>query len=440
MGSDNLIRHMELQIGCFIRNDRRRDPGSALVKPIEVDTKSFERTSRLAFVPKTATKVRSICMEPTTLMYHQQGWLKAIARYIKWHPYLRRRINLERAELNKRDAYLGSIDGSIATIDLSAASDSVSLSLVKSWFHNTSLRLPLLATRSYKTKLPTGETWQLNKYASMGSALCFPVECLVFAAVCEAAITECGDNPGNSMYRVYGDDIVIESKYADTVIDRLTQNGFTINKEKSFIHKGANNFRESCGGFYLNGYDVTPNFLSRFFVNSKDGRRRSQMSTYVQQRIELANACYGRLPLTRRAVLLTLRTLPLSLRVPFVDPLRYWGDQNNTGLITPYPTNHHLKTDGKYSDCESNITYGTAIMRSVVQGPKDESIRLYETLRNSVPYQPSYNQLGPKSLADIRSFHRDRIQSSFGRLGTQTDTRTYSSPKWVSVTTPRWLL
>lgn len=380
-------------------------------------------------------------MEPTTNMYHQQGWLSAIDSYIKGDPHLLRRIDLEHASKNAVAAWKGSMDGRIATIDLSSASDSVSLALVNQWFRNTNLYLPMMATRSDRTQLPDGTVWPLKKFASMGSALCFPIECIVFAAVCEASVMECGHDPVTSMYRVYGDDIVIESQYADTVVERLTQNGFTINLDKSFTRRGIHNFRESCGGHYLDGEDVTPIYLSRFYLSSREGRTRSKMSSYVLQRVELANGCYGRLPLTRRWCLLTLRHLPNSLRVPFVDLLTEWGDQNNTGLISHKPTNHHLMSSGLYSDDDAVLTHGTSIVRHTPEGEENGAVGLYEALRGSPRHLPNYNQLETLTIHDIISIHHRLIRERFVlEGGSEMNTNTYPVPKWVSVTTPRWLL
>jgi len=56
--------------------------------------------------------------------------------------------------------------------------------------------------------------------------------------------------------RVYGDDIIIDSSLSTTLIEILAKCGFEVNKGKSFV--ASNAFRESCGGYYFRGFDVTP--------------------------------------------------------------------------------------------------------------------------------------------------------------------------------------
>jgi hypothetical protein len=77
----------------------------------------------------------------------------------------------------------GSVSGEIATIDLSDASDRVSLALVEELFgFNPGFLRFLKLSRSPFAQLPGGELVLLNKFASMGSALTFPVEAMVFTA------------------------------------------------------------------------------------------------------------------------------------------------------------------------------------------------------------------------------------------------------------------
>jgi len=334
---------------------------------------SFERTARVRFVPKSVSSLRTICMEPTTLQWYQQGFFRRIDSYIKNHNYLKRRISLERQELNRELAFLGSIDGSFSTIDLSAASDCVSWNLVKKWFHQSALREIVWCCRSKRAQLPNGDTVKLNKFAPMGSALCFPIECLVFAAIVEASIQEVGGRPYASEYRVYGDDIIVESQYADAVIRRLQLNGFTPNVDKSYTYTDSPLiYRESCGGEFLNGDDVTPVRLSRSFgglvVDTRD-------ASTIERLIDLANDCYGHLPTVRLWVIKALSVLPDGLKVPF-------SADGSSGLFSPEPTNWHI-TEGRYSKSFQEFVFraGGSSTKYAAPDPDDEDIRLFEYLR-----------------------------------------------------------
>lgn len=233
--------------------------------PLGSSTTPLERCSKLTFVPKNVSKLRSISMEPASLQFVQQGVMRSIYRYFRKHEYLRNHIKLQDQQLNRSLAYDGSITNRYATIDLSSASDLVSYSLVKRLFkHSPEFLRWAIGTRSDKTKLPNGQKLTLKKFAPMGSALCFPTETLIFAACAELAVRlahEQGLNRDNStgiytdMYSVYGDDIIVPLGAYDICSSILVSLGFRLNAEKSYCDSP---FKESCGGNYLGGRDVTP--------------------------------------------------------------------------------------------------------------------------------------------------------------------------------------
>jgi hypothetical protein len=220
---------------------------------------NIDRTSRVKFVPKSATKLRTICMEPCTLQYFQQGIMRELYYFISKHPFLSQKIVLNDQTQNQSAARFGSMLNNYATIDLSSASDSVSWQLVKLIFRGTKYLSWAAATRSSRHLLPDGSVMKSCKFAPMGSALCFPTECLIFCAVVElvARKHDCTRTNENSysFYTVYGDDIACPSDWAQEVISILESIGFLVNNEKSYIH---GEFRESCGKEYYRGNDITP--------------------------------------------------------------------------------------------------------------------------------------------------------------------------------------
>ena len=363
----------------FLRSDtrlnmlHRRVYGDEDAYP-RVSCEKLIRRSKTIFVPKSLGSYRTISMEPASLMWHQKGvrnaWMLLIQRRAR---YLARRFQPEFQQPNRDLAWEGSLDGSFATIDLSSASDTVSWALVKEWFGNTSLYPWLLWTRSTHTELPNGEVIKLRKYAPMGSDLCFPVETFVFAAIAECAIAECGGDPVASRYVVYGDDIVIEERYASTVLRRLTDNGFFPNYEKSFIGAQPRGFfRESCGGFFFNGVDITPVRLGRRFSGYSD--LGSKNSGRIESLIELANDCFIRYPSVRRWCIAQLLGLPQHLRPPF-------SDDGTIGLFSEQPTNFHLMSQ-ESKPLQTNVyTYGGTKVGKRSRREEWEDIRLYEYLR-----------------------------------------------------------
>lgn len=176
---------------------------------------SMDRISQTIFVPKSYKTFRTISMEPTTLQYCQQGVWSEIDRVVASSKFLKARIGFHEQERNQRLAKRGSINRNYATIDLSAASDSVSYALVKKLFRGTKLLRYLVATRSRRTLLPDGRLISLKKFAPMGSALCFPVETIIFASIC-AYVTHGHGVSGD--FSVFGDDIIVPTQCVEQVM------------------------------------------------------------------------------------------------------------------------------------------------------------------------------------------------------------------------------
>ncbi len=212
------------------------------------------RGNKLHLVPKTTKTMRVICVEPSLNMFYQQG-----LRF-----YLEKGLNAtfgidlsHQADRNRRLARLGSLDGSIATIDLSSASDSLSLAVCRRLMPPAMVRW-LEWMRSAETQLPSGEWVALNMVSSMGNAFTFPLQTGFFASVVQA----CGlaasqplswSSSDHRAASVFGDDIACPSRIAGLVCRTLERYGFRVNASKTFV-EGL--FRESCGHDYFCGRPV----------------------------------------------------------------------------------------------------------------------------------------------------------------------------------------
>lgn len=210
--------------------------------------------NRLSFVPKTSAISRTICTEPNLNMIFQKG----IGSFLE--EQLERRWKLSMANqqfVNRRMACMGSIDGSFGTIDLSCASDSVSLNLLKQILPPYVYRW-LGLTRSPTTVLPNGSRVELHMVSSMGNAFTFPLQTILFASIVVASYDLLGiplrDRSSKTMnFGVFGDDIIVTRKSYDFIVKALELFGFEVNADKSF---NTGNFRESCGGDYFRGHDI----------------------------------------------------------------------------------------------------------------------------------------------------------------------------------------
>lgn len=199
-------------------------------------------------VPKKTDIDRVACKEPDVNMFLQKG----VGNFFR--SSLRRiGINLNDQSINRSLARIGSIDGSLATLDLSSASDSVTSGLVElllpvCWYtHLDALRSPVTAVN--------GEMHGNEMFSSMGNGFTFELESLLFYVLARATAYFRGV-PG--VISVYGDDIICPTELYDDLVWVLGYMGFQVNTEKSF---SSGPFRESCGGHYYNGYDITPFYL-----------------------------------------------------------------------------------------------------------------------------------------------------------------------------------
>ncbi len=213
-----------------------------------------EPPARVIAVPKTAKTPRIITIEPVYNQFVQQGLAAMFERWMYQHP----QVSYEFREPNMRLARAGSVDGSFATIDLSEASDRISLRLVKELFGDHKYLLgAILACRSMTSELDDGTLVQLRKFASMGSALTFPIQTLVFATIARMAVRRVSKGrPGieSLPIRVYGDDIIVPEYAALETIHLLEVFGLKVNLDKTHW---TGRFRESCGGEYFAGSDVS---------------------------------------------------------------------------------------------------------------------------------------------------------------------------------------
>ena len=219
-------------------------------------------------VPKNALTDRACAKEPSINSFYQLGCGRLLRQRLK-----RSGIDLQRGQdLHRELARRASITGEFATIDLSSASDTVATALVRallphSWFS------VLDDLRSKLTKV--GESWvRLEKFSSMGNGFTFELETLVFLALILGLDDELV--AGENVF-VYGDDLIVPTKYAPLVLSALKFCGFTPNPSKTFT-EGP--FRESCGGDFWNGAPVRPFNLESIpnapsnFISLANGIRR----------------------------------------------------------------------------------------------------------------------------------------------------------------------
>lgn len=247
-----------------------------------------EMPVRVISVPKTQATPRIIAIEPSTVQYAQQGLKRELYKEIDHGP-LGKVLGFRDQSRNQELARKSSLDQSLATLDLSEASDRIHWFLVRTMLK----RYPHLwdyvwASRSHRAKLPTGVVIPLQKFASMGSALTFPIEAIIFTILALCGIEDRRNRrlkvrelPG--LLSVYGDDIVVPIDSVGHVVDWLEHFGAKVNRAKSFWN---GKFRESCGAEFYDGTDVSVVRLRHELPSSRDD------ATEIAALVDFRNRAY----------------------------------------------------------------------------------------------------------------------------------------------------
>jgi len=266
-----------------------------LESPVEYQDPGSETPVRVITVPKTMKTPRIIAMEPTHMQYMQQALLAAIVEGISQDKLVSALIGFGSQVPNQNLARKGSRYGTLATLDLSEASDRVSNQHVLGLLSRHSLTSEAVqATRSRKADVRGHGVIRLAKFASMGSALCFPFEAMVFCTIVLMGIERELGKPLNrksiqrlvGQVRIYGDDIIVPVKYTSSVISMLETFGFKVNAGKSFW---TGKFRESCGKDYYDGVDITVVRLRSLLPTKHWSKEKSRT---VRSVYELRNQLY----------------------------------------------------------------------------------------------------------------------------------------------------
>jgi len=369
--------------------------------------------SRVSFAPKNVDTARLICTEPSINMFCQLG-LKAILE-----DRLKQRFNVDMAvqpDLNRLLAKIGSRDGSYATLDLSSASDSVSLRLCRElfpqWFFELlcELRSPKVYCEQY------GLERELGMMSTMGNGFTFPVMTLILSCVVRAVYRVKGipirDNPrtygdgynvpGN--WAVFGDDIIVSSDAYDQVVSTLQLFGFQTNVTKSFS-KGP--FRESCGHDYFSGVNIRGVYLKRL---------TSRQDVVIA--VNLLNDWTMRTGVPLRAAVTFLLSCERNLPyVPYADPI------------------------------DSGIRVPSRIFKGIIKGPKGSGGKIcYQAFigrpqkctltEASVKTPEGYKRLVYNGAAALLSLLRGELRNGKISLRQRKNARNLYQTRWC--VTPYW--
>lgn len=336
------------------RNDQR--PFSGYFRPYPsckegIKTVCEGKHSKVLFVPKDSRGPRVISKEPLFLVAGQLAFFDWLSSHLE--NVTHRRINFTDQSINRDLARKGSIDRSECTLDLKEASDRVSLRVARRLFQNVpAIDYFIRRQRSTHAELPSGGLLRLNKLSGMGSGLTFPIMALIIHASAVTMIMRrtglCYSKVASRVF-VYGDDVIVPREWYDFAVSGISGVNLVVNSSKSF-HRGF--FRESCGGDYYKGVDVSPvrlrlssaglgtagayrsgviRFLRKFThaacvqlsAHCKELRLNGLIDTaeYYYKRLEVV---LGELPLVSGDSSVLGRYTSLTSDVPVVETQRAW--------------------------------------------------------------------------------------------------------------------
>lgn len=213
-----------------------------------------EVSGSMMFTVNKKTEIdRVACKEPEINMFLQ----RCVGQHLKGR-LLKNGIDLRDQTVNQELAKVA-VQRGLATVDLSAASDSISAQLVREFLPNDWFEF-LDDIRVKQVEIPetfNGEcfTHDLEMFSSMGNGFTFELETLIFWAITRAVSYYSGVKGRIS---VYGDDIICPTGIVPRLQRLFHFFGFRLNEDKSFW---SGEFRESCGYHYHGPVDVTPFYL-----------------------------------------------------------------------------------------------------------------------------------------------------------------------------------
>jgi hypothetical protein len=207
--------------------------------------------TKIAEVPKSIKCNRIVSSEPAMYMYAQLAVNDWLVKQL--HSHFPQHISLDCQERHNQALYWPGA----CSIDLSDASDHVSVSLVQAVLPQF---WPVLArVRSTFSMFPDGELVELSTFAPMGSGVCFSVMTAVITGILRYALRVYREETGKRYwFHVYGDDIIVPVQIYDYVTTLLARAGLVVNLSKSCCTQV---YRESCGREVFMSSDITPCYI-----------------------------------------------------------------------------------------------------------------------------------------------------------------------------------
>lgn len=231
-------------------------------------------------VPKSYKTYRIIAPDDAYRQFCMSPMRKVLESLIDKNGYSDR-FNVHDQEMSRTMCYTASLDGHLATVDFSAASDSISRALAKdilpeAVYSDSMNYLP-------KYFLKGKQRRKARMLASAGSGITFVLEGAIFLSLSLAVtdyVQRWFDEP-LSVPVVYGDDCIIDQKTYDTFLCVSQKLGFTISENKSYASLELL-YREACGAECEVGLDLSSVYFPRRFLKMEAKSRDAILDILIQ--------------------------------------------------------------------------------------------------------------------------------------------------------------
>lgn len=285
-------------------------------------------------VPKNYKSARIIAKEDSTRNYAMSAIRKEMLRCVTLNCRDRAHqpIVLEDQSPNQLAAFLGSMDSSYATVDLSSASDTICVACARAILPTPVYRdIQAMRAQFVLEQTDNGlKASRNNIWLTSGCTVTFVSMSTILVAAADFAC---------DLYRmaypeaelkdpiVYGDDCCVDTRVYDTFNEVITRLGFKVNEAKSF--GPGTLYRESCGVEYYDGIDLSTKYWPR--QSLKDPSKKENLVRTYAAIVDLQHKFYDcmscRATLTREATrLLKKMKCDLTFCLPVDSHAALWGD------------------------------------------------------------------------------------------------------------------
>lgn len=306
----------------------------------EMDTNEYRdlaNQSHVQAVPKSYKAARVIAIENSNNGFFLQSCRSALRRY----QLTTGGVDYFDSENQDRNAALAienSVTHEMATVDLSSASDSITVALARQVLPANVVEAiishraeKLVYTDSYTAKdkkVRRQKRITSHIFLTSGNPCTFECEGIIFASIALAATHYVERMLHKKLHKpsVFGDDCIVDVMVYDTFCEFLDKLGFKVNLEKSFT--GSSDFRESCGTDAYKGQWVSTKYFPRKTIAiSHTNGKFACTGEVIESLIQLQHRYYDTFKVQRFIYEVVKLLQPkMTSSLPYTEATDLWED------------------------------------------------------------------------------------------------------------------